>query len=297
MFRPLPLIIVLLMAVSGFGCSLIVDTDRPLRLPDDADVATDGDPSCTPESGCDDGIACTEMVCVEGECVMAEGGDTRDRDHDGFTSVECGGGDCDDGNANVNPSVQETCDGVDQNCDGVDAECTMEPVSSLSSGDIIITEIMQNPAAVSDSSGEWFEIYNASGFDVDLEGLQVVDDGTDSFEVSGSLPFFAGSYLVFGAELDTGLNGGVDVDYEFSGSCTLANSTDEIYLINEYGVIDGVAWDNGATFPDPSGASMSLDPDYTDPVANDFGENWCEASSPYGDGDAGTPGSPNDDCP
>lgn len=41
-----------------------------------------------------------------------------DEDGDGFISFECGGSDCDDGDANVNPDSPEVCDGADNNCDG-----------------------------------------------------------------------------------------------------------------------------------------------------------------------------------
>ena len=29
-------------------------------------------------------------------------------------------------------------------------------------GDVVINEILQNPAAVADTAGEWFEVYNAT---------------------------------------------------------------------------------------------------------------------------------------
>ncbi|HEY0705875.1 MAG TPA: sulfatase-like hydrolase/transferase, partial [Polyangia bacterium] len=47
-----------------------------------------------------------------------------DRDRDGYTSL-LGGGDCRDGDAEVNPGAQEwPDDGIDQNCDGKDASTT-----------------------------------------------------------------------------------------------------------------------------------------------------------------------------
>ena len=44
-----------------------------------------------------------------------EGEITLDNDGDGFTVEE----DCDDDDANVSPSAEEFCDGIDNNCDGV----------------------------------------------------------------------------------------------------------------------------------------------------------------------------------
>ena len=42
----------------------------------------------------------------------------------------------------------------------------------LAEGDLLITEIMYNPAVVSDTEGEWFEDFNAGSAAVDL--FQVV---------------------------------------------------------------------------------------------------------------------------
>jgi len=51
-----------------------------------------------------------------------------------------------------------------------------------------------------------------------------------------------------------------------------------------------VEYDGGPEFPDPTGASMALLDLESD--IND-GANWTESTTPYGDGDLGTPGEAN----
>ena len=41
-----------------------------------------------------------------------------DYDFDGYTDHRCGGNDCNDENAYINPSAAETCDNLDNDCDG-----------------------------------------------------------------------------------------------------------------------------------------------------------------------------------
>lgn len=159
--------------------------------------------------------------------------------------------------------------------------------------DIVINEIMQNPSAVADSAGEWFELYNATDVDVDIDGWTLVDNDTDSHVINngGPLVIPAGGYLVLGNNGNTGTNGGVTVDYVYSGY-TLANGADEVVLFDGDGAeMDRVEYDGGATFPSPNGASMALsDPE----LDNNNGDNWCTSSTSFGDGDLGTPGAAND---
>lgn len=229
-----------------------------------------------------------------------------DDDGDGVTEND---GDCNDADDSVFPgAADETQDGVDNDCDGdidedyVDTGVTT--VDMLSAGDLVINEALQNPCgeyttgcAVDDTAGEWFEIYNATNMDVELDGLMVTDDGSNAFTVSTSLIIPANGFLVFGINADSATNGGVAVDYEYV-DMTLGNSSDELILSNANGVIDEIIWDNGATFPDASGAAMSLDPAFMNATDNDNGANWCEATTTFGDGfDMGTPGTANPTCP
>ena len=158
---------------------------------------------------------------------------------------------------------------------------------------IVINEIMQNPRAVSDGNGEWFELFNTTTEDIDIDLWTVADNDNDSFAINNGGPLVvpAGGFLLFSNNADISTNGGLHVDYEYSGMF-LSNGADELVLFdNGLTEVDRVEWDNGSTFPDPTGASMALIDASAD---NNAGANWCEAASTYGDGDAGTPGQVND---
>ncbi|MGM0575364.1 MAG: lamin tail domain-containing protein [Myxococcota bacterium] len=169
--------------------------------------------------------------------------------------------------------------------------------SSPTPGSVVITEIMKNPAAVSDGDGEWFEVTYVGDGAVDLQGcsLESTNDPGHTIAAGGPLLVASGDFLVLGANADDAANGGAPVDYAYAG-ITLANGDDVLRLVCGQ-VIDEVAWDDGGTFPDPNGASLSLDPSAFDADSNDGGLAWCEATSAYGAGDLGTPGTLNDACP
>jgi hypothetical protein len=52
-------------------------------------------------------------VCADGACQHPP----LDADGDGYASISCGGGDCDDGDPAVRPGAAEVCDGIDNDCD------------------------------------------------------------------------------------------------------------------------------------------------------------------------------------
>lgn len=154
---------------------------------------------------------------------------------------------------------------------------------------IIITEVMVNPTAVSDSYGEWFELFNADSVAISTLDWQLMDNGSDEHSVS-ALSINPGEYIVCGRNNDSSANGGYNADYVYS-NFQLANSEDEIILIDEAGrVVDEVAYNS--TFPFSSGASMYLKNVNHD---NSADTSWSMSDIPYGDGDYGTPGRAWDD--
>ena len=192
------------------------------------------------------------------------------------------------------PPAGEVCnDQLDNDCDGLvdddDEDC--QP-TSIEAGELVINEIMQDPDVPADKYGEWIELYNATDHPIDINGCVLSDNGTDSHIIDSSVIIASHGYSVLANEGNESLNGGLNEDYVYSG-VALANGVDEVVLTCGLVEIDRVEYDDGATFPDPNGASMNLDSFLAD---NNVGSNWCDAMSVMASGDKGTPGTKNDDC-
>ena len=52
-------------------------------------------------------------------------------------------------------------------------------VHTQSAGDLIISEYMADPSNLSDTEGEYFEIYNNTGSAININGWNIKDDGTN----------------------------------------------------------------------------------------------------------------------
>jgi len=197
----------------------------------------------------------------------------------------------------VNDQTVFNMSGTMTNSDGASFDITFNNATWTilpAPANVIITEIMQNPGAVSDDFGEYFEIYNAGGESVDLNGWTVQEaDGSPSFVIGSSVVVAAGAYAVLGRSIDTAINGNVTVDYAYDGTWALGNSSDSVVLLDgDSQEIDRVEYDNGATFPDPSGASMFLIDMTAD---NNVGSAWSTSTEVWSGsaGDAGSPGEYN----
>ncbi|WP_299439149.1 lamin tail domain-containing protein [uncultured Aquimarina sp.] len=164
-------------------------------------------------------------------------------------------------------------------------------------GDIIITEIMQNPdAAGNDPNGEYFELYNTTGSPIDIQSWIIKDETstTEIHVIASSVIVPPMGYVVIANAATP--NGGITPDYTYANDISLGNSTDGLIIECSSTIIDQVIWDNGATFPDPTGASMELTINALNSIANDDGTNWATATSAFGSGDLGTPGAVNDNA-
>jgi len=163
-------------------------------------------------------------------------------------------------------------------------------------GDLLITEIMYDPSAVTDTEGEWFEIYNNSLSDIDINQL-VIKRASDMHIVTQEIIIYPGEYYV----LARSVNATEAPKYVYGSDITLTNTGAELIIAN-YGT-DGAngseiaSVNYGASgFPDPTGASLNLDPAYFNVEQAKSGSFWCESTVVYDTGDLGTPGSENSSC-
>ena len=163
-------------------------------------------------------------------------------------------------------------------------------VSAMIKNSLMITEIMNNPNASSDEEGEWFEIYNDGTTMLNLIGWKIVSGVSEQYVFAEEFSINPEEYKVLGVNNDTSSNGGIDIAHQYN-SISLDDTEDAIVLMNHIGETqDSVGWDNGATFPQGSGSSMSL---LGLDLDNGIGTNWALSEMPIGNGDFGTPGSPN----
>lgn len=173
--------------------------------------------------------------------------------------------------------------------------------SGTQSGIAVITEFMKDPAAVVDTRGEWIEIKNNLPWRLNLEGWTLTDNAGSAHVIDRGgqgLWFFRDQRLVLGNNNDMTLNGGVAIDYVWTGF-SLTNTTDQIILLDASGaLVDRVDYTSSAPWPSVAGQAIALKQSMESATLNDDGANWCLANLPLHSGttDTGTPGGANT-CP
>ena len=111
------------------------------------------------------------------------------------------------------------------------------PAKAAEQNQVIIMEFMANPSKVTDSRGEWIELYNPSSVTIDLTGWDI-----DTNTISGSLVMEPNSLATICKNADFSLNGGVTCD-AVSGF-SLGNESDTISLRDqENNVISSFVYD------------------------------------------------------
>jgi hypothetical protein len=156
---------------------------------------------------------------------------------------------------------------------------------------VVINEIMYNPSSVADSVGEWVEIYNPNGHEVDISGWWLGDNnGGYTFPSGTVIP--ANGYIVV-ARNTTWVVDHYSTDSNFDGTAVygnatfqLSNSGDDVILKDSDGKeIDHVHYldDWGA---DGNGKSLER----KDPLGDsNSSTNWAESGNGSKGNDGGTP--------
>ena len=150
---------------------------------------------------------------------------------------------------------------------------------AASVGDLLITEVMANPAALSDTRGEWFELHNPTDREFNLRGFSLGDDGAKRHSFDTDLLILPGEFLT----LARSSNPGFTADYVYD-NFILSNSGDEIVLRD--GLIELLRLDYGSGF---ATAGRSRELLQLPMLASNYGLTLASLS--YGLGDIGTPGS------
>jgi len=207
------------------------------------------------------------------------------------------GGSTDDDGGSSDDSEDTTGDDSSSTDDGSTSEAMVVGVDDLVEGDLVITEVMYNPAFCTDATCEWIEIYNASGSPVDLLGLLISDIGASSGEIEDSAVLAPGEYGVLGASDsdDWGYTFEPLAHYGSSGPFFSQADGDLVEIANNATTIDIILYT--ANGDRNAGASLELDPAALDADLNDDEAQWCVAQDDFGDGDLGSPGSANAPCP
>jgi hypothetical protein len=169
-------------------------------------------------------------------------------------------------------------------------------VSRPHPGELVITEMMADPKAVSDALGEWVEVYAVR--DVDLNGVSLTNEANGRALLDTSrncLELRAGTFGVLARSAEPRDNGGLPpVLGTFSFGLSNSAETHALRLSLNGTLLDEVVW-TGAPM---AGVSRQLDSSRQDSLRNDAAESFCPTPEGlgYSSGDRGTPGAENRPC-
>jgi Lamin Tail Domain len=157
-------------------------------------------------------------------------------------------------------------------------------------GDLIISEIMYNPSAGTESSAEYIEVCNNSASAIDMNGMSINEGGTLR-NITSTLIVPAGGCVTIG-QLGT-CSGSPD----FAINLGLLNTGEALSILCNATEIDAVPDYVNTGWPASSdGISIQLNPNNLNATDNDSGSNWCLSTASCGGADTGTPGTTNTSC-
>ena len=172
-------------------------------------------------------------------------------------------------------------------------DCT----AMLIKGQLVITEIMPDPAGADASGFEWFEVHNPTDIDLPLQGLGLEYSKVDGTDGKGhlikdeTLTIAPGAYMVFGKATADTLPAHVTYGYG-ADLGSMSNGDGKLRLVCGKVTIDEALYGDVK-----DGYTRSLGKKPPDAQANDDLGGWCLASETYNAAEYGSPGAENPDCP
>jgi cysteine-rich repeat protein len=179
---------------------------------------------------------------------------------------------------------------------GCTAGACIAPPRRAAAGDLVITELMQDSVVLPPDVGEWVEIQNVANDALDLRGCVLANAAGQVVSIERDVPLVLPEdqqFLLAGSGIysQNGHIFGVDHVWDDFG---LGNVTDTLTLTCNGVLIDTVQW--GPGWPIANNVAMQLSSDAADATDNDGVESWCAATSNYGSGHRGSPGTANALC-
>lgn len=178
------------------------------------------------------------------------------------------------------------------------AAALLAMLTSVAAGQVVISEIMYNPASDESSPNgvEWVEIVNAGDEEADVSGWRLADEDAASGRIAEGVALAAGAVLVLIPDVITAEDfhaaWGPDVrvarlsHWGRPMQFNLANhpSSDNERLRLERadgGVADAVNYNDEGDWPPsrPQGSSIYLRPEHFDAAANDAGSAWARSEA------------------
>ncbi|PSQ55545.1 MAG: hypothetical protein BRD28_00370 [Bacteroidetes bacterium QH_10_64_37] len=171
-------------------------------------------------------------------------------------------------------------------------DLTIKDAVSDHSDEVLISEVMPDPDAVSDGDGEYIELYNTTTNEIDLDanGWTLNVDG-DTDGIPATIP--PRGFLMLCENPTASENGGIkNCDVDYVNGISLKNNGSTIELLDGSDIqVDSVNY-GGSNFPNvPTGKSLV----FTGTTANNDGNNWAAATRRergYAQDQSGDDGSP-----
>jgi DNA/RNA endonuclease G (NUC1) len=157
---------------------------------------------------------------------------------------------------------------------------------------LVISEIMADPAVISDSLGEWFELHNPGTTPVNLNGFVLASANDAAFTITSNITLPPGGYGVLSRNSDNATNGGLNAIGSYRVNFTLANGTTDWLAIRDANgaTIDSVFWGVGQT----SGRARAKRGMFIDCQPMSDTRAWGLATTNYQTNNQGTPNAVND---